>query len=118
MNITTKQIKKFAKTSFTNKDLDIKKVNRITKLLNRSELKIYIKAIKSYQNSKTITLITSKITEKNNLLKQLSKLYPNKNIVIKEDKSLIGGIKIVDNDMIHESNIKNNLENLILFINN
>ena len=117
MNITTKHIKKLAEASFTNKNLDIKKINRITKLLNRNELKTYIKAIKNYQNSTTITLITSKLTEKNNLLKLVSRLFPNKAIVIKEDKSLIGGIKIVDNDMIYESNIKNNLENLISFIN-
>ena len=39
-----------------------------------------------------------------------------KNIQLKEDKSLIAGIKIVDNDLIYESNVKNTLENLVSFI--
>ena len=47
----------------------------------------------------------------------MSKLFPEKSIQFKEDKSLIGGIKIIDNDLIYEANIKNTLENLVTFIN-
>lgn len=115
--MTKKQTRKLATISFNNNNLNIKTVNRIVKQLNRSELKSYIKALKEYEKSITVTLITPKIVNKTPLLKEMKKLFPEKNIQFKEDKSLIGGIKIVDNDVIYESNIKNRLENLVSFIN-
>ena len=116
--MTKRLIKKLATASFTNENLSFTKINRIVKFLNRSELKAYIKDVKNYRDSKTIILITSKLLEKDRLIKDLNKLFPDKKILLKEDKSLIAGIKIINKDIIYESNIKNTLQNLVSFINN
>ena len=115
--MTKKQIRKLVKASYNKNSLDVKLVNRIVKKLNRTELKTYIKLIKLKEQAKTVTLIASKLTDKESLKKEMGKLFPEKSILFKEDASLIGGIKIIDNDLIYEANIKNSLENLTTFIN-
>lgn len=114
--MTKKQIRKLVIASYTKNNLDGKLANKIANKLTRNELKTYIKLVKSSEQAKTVTLITSKLTDTVNLKKEMSKLFPQKNIQLKEDKSLIAGIKIVDNDLIYESNVKNTLENLVSFI--
>src|SRR3972149_10838978 len=112
-----KQIKKLAITSYTKGELDYKKVKKNIKFLNRSELKLYIKAIKNYENIKTITVFVPSIAGKKNILKDLKKIFPKKRIIFKKDESLIAGIRIIDNDIVYDTNIKNTLENLVYFFN-
>ena len=54
--MTKKQIRNLALASYTNDQLDNKKVNRISKLLTRFELKEYIKTVKNVEKSKTVTV--------------------------------------------------------------
>lgn len=115
--MTKKQIRKLTAASFNKNNLDIKLVNRITKDLSRNELRTYIKILKENAKTKTVILVIPKIVNKSITLKEMKKLFPGKNIQFKEDKSLIGGIKIIDGDIIYESNIKNRLDNLVSFIN-
>ena len=60
--MTKKQIRNLATSSYTENQLDNKKVNRISKILNRSELKQYIKAVKIVEKSKTVTVYSAKIS--------------------------------------------------------
>jgi F0F1-type ATP synthase delta subunit len=115
--MTTKQIKNLAVTSYTNELLDSKKINRIVKLLNRSQLKRYIKFLKSLEQSKTVKVIMPKLASKNELAKDLKTQFPNKRLEFYEDKSLIAGLKLIDNDNIYDFNLKNTFENLISYIN-
>jgi len=115
--MTTKQIKKLASASYTNEFLDSKKVNRIAKLLNRNELKRYIKFLKSLEQSKTVRIIMSKLEGKSLITKELKAKFPNKRLEFSEDKSLIAGLKLVDNDNIYDFNLKNTFENLVSYIN-
>ena len=115
--MTTKQIKNLAVASYTSGLLDAKKVNRITKLLNRSELKKYIKFLKSLEQGKTIKVIMAKLDTKNGLSKELKAKFHNKRIEFSEDKSLIAGVKIIDNDNIYDFNLANTFKNLISYIN-
>lgn len=111
-------IKKMANYSYINGRLDSKKINRITKLLKKSELKAYVKFLKVIELKKTVNVFVSDISEKNAVLQYVKKAFPNKIINITEDKSLIGGIKIVDYDMEYEYNLKNTLNSLIDFVSN
>lgn len=112
-----KQIKKLAYLSYTKNTLDIKKVNKIANTLTRSELKEYIKAIKLLEKGGKIILLMPKITGKESLLKEIKRIYPAKKILIKEDKSLIAGIRVIDNDTIFDFNLKNTLQNLVSYVN-
>ena len=114
--MTKKQIRKLVTASYTKNNLDGKLVSKIANKLTRNELKTYLKLVKSSEQAKTVTLIAPKLTDKVNLKKEMSRLFPEKNIQLKVDKSLIGGVKIIDNDLIYESNIKSTLEDLVSFI--
>jgi F0F1-type ATP synthase delta subunit len=115
--MTTKQIKNLAVASYTSELLDAKKVNRVTKLLNRFELKKYIKFLKNLEQSKTVKVIMAKLDTKNGLAKELKAKFPNTRIEFSEDKSLIAGVKLIDNDNIYDFNLANTFKNLVSYIN-
>lgn len=105
-----KLIKKLAQASYKNNTLDKKSVERITPLLLRKDLKQYIKMLKNREQKKTVVVT---VTSKKRLYKsEFAKLYPNKRIVHEIDPSLIAGIKILDNDVLFEMNLKNSLERI------
>lgn len=115
--MTKKIIKKLAVESYTKESLDSKKVDRIVKQLGKSDLKLYIKAIKNYESNKTVILLLPSISDKTSLIKEVKKLFPQKRIVIKIDESIIAGIRIIDGDNIYDFNLQNTLENLVSHIN-
>jgi F0F1-type ATP synthase delta subunit len=115
--MTTKQIKNLAIASYSGELLDAKKVNRVAKLLNRNELKRYIKFLKALEQSKTVKVIMSDLKTKNLITKELKNKFPNKKMEFLEDKSLIAGLKIIDNDNIYDFNLANTLGNLVSYIN-
>lgn len=115
--MTKKEIKKLVLASYTKEKLDVKKVNKIIKFFTKSDLKKYINYLKLSEKSKNIIVEVSNLSEKNKIMKEIKKMYPNKNISIKENKNIIAGIKITNNDIIYEANLKNNLENLVAFMN-
>ena len=112
-----KQIKKLAELSYTKETLDSKKVNKIVKYLKTDELKEYIKAIKIIENNKKVVLIVPEISGKESIIKEMKKLFPGKKIIVKTDKSIIAGIRIIDNDNIYDFNLKDTLNNLVTYIN-
>ncbi len=109
-------LKKLALASYTNGKLDERKVNLIVKYLKRSEFKYYLRALKNLESTKTVYIQTANElgTEEK---KSIKSLYGSKNLVFTKDRSLIAGIRIIDNDMIYENNLKNNLKNLVNAIN-
>ena len=115
--MTVKQIKDLAKASYTKEQLDVKNVNRVAKLLNRSEFKQYIKFLKSIEQQKTVKIAISDANTKGVLLRQLKNKFPGKKLEFTEDKALIAGIKIIDNDNIYDLNLANTLDDLVSYIN-
>lgn len=109
-----KFIKKLSLASYTNEKLDEKKVNTIVKKLSKSELKSYIKFLKNLEKQKTVYIYLSKMDTQ--IQNEFDKMFKDKKIIIQEDKSLIAGFKIIDNDIIYEQNIKNNMLNIVSFI--
>ncbi|MCL6096812.1 MAG: hypothetical protein M1444_04005 [Patescibacteria group bacterium] len=115
--MTRKLIKKLALASYSKNKLDSKKVNKIVKLLNRKELKTYIKTVKNYESARTVTFLTPRASRGDEYVSELRKMFPGKRILVKQDDSLIAGIRIVDNDTIYDFNIRNTLQNLVSYIN-
>lgn len=112
-----KEIKKLVLASYTNNKLDKKRVDKIVKHLTRSELKNYIKYLKLNEKSKNIVVEVSSLSNKEQIMKNIKKNYPDKNISVIENRKIIAGIKITNNDIIYEANLKNRLENLVAFMN-
>lgn len=109
MKITKKIIGQLVLESYTRDALDPKKVAKISSLLSRSDLKIYIRGLKLSEKSRTISLVLpDKKLYNKSLVKGLQK-----NVEVVEDKSLLLGVKIIDNDTIHDLSLKNSLESFI-----
>lgn len=113
MNI--RKIKDLVLASYTKSVLDEKKVNAIVNMLNRPDLKQYINELKSYESKKNITIAAPFIQNEENK-KLYEELFPNKKIIYKQDSSLIAGVKITNNDIIYEFNLKNTFDNIISYI--
>lgn len=113
-----KKMKKFALASYKKNNLDYSLVMKIVKNLSRSELKEYVRAIKNIENSKNVEVTVVDSILAADLIRKMESIFKGKKIVVKEDKSLIAGIKISDYDMVYELNLKNKINKIIDFINN
>lgn len=112
--INNKKIKKLALESYNKTQLNVPRVQRISAILKRNELKYYIKALKQVESKKTITLVVpdEEIESVGVVVAKLRIAYPDKKILIKTDPSLIAGIKVINDDLIYEVSIKQMLEDL------
>lgn len=108
-------IKTLTLASFTKERIDEKKVLKISKLLKRTDLKIYIKFLKLLEKKNTVNVWVSSYGDKS-LQNKLSNIFKSKRIVIKEDKELLSGIKIEDFDNVYEFNLKNSIKNAVDFM--
>ena len=112
--MTKKQIKLLAQKSFIRKQLDSKRVLSFTKGMKRRELREYLRAVKSIDAKNKVTIIVPSLSKfKKSDLSVFLKTYANKEIIYQEDPSLLVGVKIIDNDLVHDFNLKNSLENII-----
>lgn len=99
-------IKKLAEKSFDKNNLNEKSVLEISKKLKREDLKVYIKDLKNIEAKKTVIVTLSSMKNLNDLKNYFSKIYPEKRIIIKEDNSLLTGIKIIDFDNVFELSLR------------
>lgn len=113
--MTNKLIKKLADASYSKNWLDQNKVNKIVKKLTKSDLKQYIKELKALENKKRVYVYMAKLAD-TKLQNQIKKFFIGKKVLFQEDKNLIAGIKIVNNDIVFEQNLRNNLNNMINYI--
>lgn len=108
-----KKFVQLALSSYKGKYLDEKKVNSISSILSRSDLKKYINALSNLENNKK--LIVS-VPSDSFGVKAFEKLFPNKRIVLKIDPSLLLGVSIIDNDTEYEFSLKNSLDKILSYI--
>ena len=114
--MTTREIKKLAAQSFTNWDLDVKKIKRTMSLLNKKQLKTYIKFLKKLENERLVYLFTPMDRVDDKTSSKIKSMFPGKKVEYIKDPNLIVGIKIVDNDMVYEFNLKDSLDNIITYL--
>ncbi|KKQ75334.1 MAG: hypothetical protein US96_C0013G0028 [Candidatus Woesebacteria bacterium GW2011_GWB1_38_5b] len=105
-----KIIKKLAKKSFTKDKIDEKKVNMISNLLNKSDLKVYIKDLKNINSEKIVTVTVASEDGVDELNAYFRKVYPNKKIVVNTDPELINGVRVVDSNNEYEFSLKSFME--------
>lgn len=107
-----KHIKKLVIHSYKKERLDSKIVQRIADLLSRSELKDYLNELKRYEKKRTVIVsLTDYPTELEQ--KKLGALFPHKKIVYNIDPSLLTGMRVMDDDVLLDINLKNTLDELV-----
>ena len=104
-------IKKLASASFVKNNLDSRNVSRVTKILKREDLKVYIIDLKNIEARRTVLVTLPSRSGVSEIKSHFSKIYPGKRIVFNVDESLLSGIKVVDYDNVYELSIKGLLEN-------
>ncbi|EKD87018.1 MAG: hypothetical protein ACD_37C00072G0002 [uncultured bacterium] len=106
-------IKKLAIQSYSNNNLNKKTTIEIAKSLKRSDLKVYVKKLKTLEAKKTIRVT---IPDKIGLDKKkrfFSKIYPDQRIVFDIDPTLLTGIKVTDFDNEYELSLRGMLEHAL-----
>lgn len=110
-------IKKLANASYVREELNEEKVLKIAKLLNKGQLREYIKALKLIEKKNTVKVT---ISSKPDIFLQnsLKEIFKSKKIKMTQDDNLIAGIKIEDFDNVYEFNLSNTLKNIVNYISN
>ncbi len=109
--MTKKQIKQLVQESYMDDQLNEKKVLLIAQSLSRHDLKQYIKDLRKLEKQRNVVVLLPQESLKEEE-QTLQDLFPDKHLKFKIDPSLILGVKIVNNDIISEFNLKNTLEKL------
>lgn len=110
-------IKLLATSSYTKNKLDKEKVAKVVKNLTKKELREYIRILKDIESKNTVIAYLPSLSQKSELLeRELKKNFSDKKIEFREDNSLIAGIKIIDYDNVYNLNLKNAIDDMILFI--
>ncbi|GEM_PF-1484581 len=107
-----KLIKDLVLASYTNGDLDSEKVEKIAKMLSRSMLKQYLKALK-HRDSYLSVAINSAFAIGDMQKEELESMFPEKKITYNIDPRLVAGIKVTKDDIIFEMSIKGVLDEML-----
>lgn len=108
-------LKELMRVSIVDGSLDEKVVKTIALSLKRRELKQYIKALRNWEKEQSIIIKAAK-TPRDIDKKLITSLFPNKCIHYKTSPSLLLGVKIIDNDMEYELNLKSKLEKMLSYV--
>ena len=109
-------IKKLAKASYSGDKIDKTKAIKVSKSLNRSDLKVYIKNLKNIENRRIVVITLPSEKGASEIKQMFARIYPLKRIVLKIDPELITGIKVIDYDNEYEFSLKNFLEDSLNYI--
>lgn len=114
--MTIKEIKKLAEQSFINSKLDTKIIKKIIARLKKKELKVYIKFLKKLENERLVRVFlpVDKIEDK--IIREIRNMFPGKKIEYVTDSNLIAGLRVIDNDMVYEFNLKDSLKRIIKYL--
>jgi F0F1-type ATP synthase delta subunit len=112
--MTKRQIKLLAKASYLNNELDGTRSTKIANRLTREELKNYLRALKSIEKQRTVTVIVPDISvnNKRDIEKRFTNLFKDKKIVMETDSELLVGLKIINNDLVYELSLQNTFDKI------
>lgn len=109
--MTKKNIKQLVFASYKKENLDEATVEHIANLLTKTELKEYVRELKSYEQKNTVVIVLPYMPNAKDQ-KKISENFMSKKIMYMIDSSLMVGIRVIDNDLISEYNLKNTLEEM------
>ncbi len=109
--MSIKIIKQLANASYTGKDLDQAKASRVVKLLNRKELKEYLRLLKKQEQQNSIR-VESAYSLDSEQMTLLQNLFPSKKMFYTRDASLLLGLRVIDNDIVYNFNLADSLKSI------
>ncbi len=112
-----KKLKKLVALSYTKNNLDEEKVATIVRSLSRIQLKQYIKSLKNQEAKRSIVAAFPRQPSRETVEK-LQDMYPNKQIAVVVDPSLLLGVKIIANDLVFNYSLKHSLQSIESYIAN
>ncbi len=109
-----KQIEHLVLQSYSGGNLDIKSVEKLISQISRRDLKMYIRALKNWENKHSVEIFVPEEKYKNYLKSgTIKKLFPKKKVKFDTDPSLIMGVRIISEDLIYDFDLKDTLEGLV-----
>lgn len=114
--INKKVVAKLVEVSYNKGRLDEHKINKIIKILNRKDLREYLKALKR-QESKNNVFIDHSFDLSDQDKQKLGNLFPDKTVIFRKDPGLVWGIRILEDDKVYNLNMKNVLEQMRIYLN-
>lgn len=109
--MTKKYITQLVLASYKKNNLDEDTVEKIANLLTKTELKEYVRELKSSERKKTVVVVLPYMPNEKDQ-KKITGGFPNKKIMYMIDSTLMVGIRLIDNDLISEYNLKNTLDEM------
>ncbi len=113
--MVTVNIKKLVKESYKDGILVEEYVEYIAGKLSRKDLKEYISLLKAEEMKKQVLVTSASELSKEDIAK-IQKLYPGMQIVTSIDKSMISGVRIVENNKEYEINLNRTFHDIIGFL--
>lgn len=112
----TRQVQKnLISSSYKNGVLDQKMVTRIAGLLNRRDLKLYIRGLKNQEKKLTI-VVESPVELSKKTQDEISRGFSGKKVISRLSPDLIMGMRLHDGDNIYRLNVHDRLEDLKTYI--
>jgi hypothetical protein len=106
-----KQIAKLVEMSFVDGVLDEHSVNKAIGQLDGRELREFLKILTEQEKRQQVYIdLTFAIKEGDK--KIFRELFPGKRVVFRNDTDLVFGIRITDNDMVYNLNMKDALDQI------
>lgn len=113
--MTKRFLKEMIQASLTNKSLDEKKINTISAHLSRSELKVYLRALKNYTSKNSVTVVSA-LALPTLVKKDFAQRFSGKNLLFEIEPGLLFGVKIVEGDMVYDQTLSSSFQNLVEFV--
>jgi 16S rRNA G966 N2-methylase RsmD len=107
-----KLIEQLITASYTDKNMDFAKVQKIAGMLNRKMLKEYIKGLKRYEK-KTTVFVDLPYDVQQSEKKGIDALFPEKKILYNTDQTLLAGVRITDDDILYELSLKDSIHKML-----
>src|SRR5260370_39127564 len=100
--MTKKQVRTLVQESYKKNQLDENKVDGITSDLTRKDLKKYLRALKLHETKKIVTVAVPTASIYNTTKQIFFDVFPDKTIVMSEDRLLMLGAKVRADDMLYD----------------
>lgn len=111
-----KKIAKLVEISYIDNVLNEERVLRIAKQLGRAELKNYLKALRLSEDKRTVFVESNfELSEQNK--KSFVNLFADKRVKFRIEPNLLFGIRIIEDDMVYNLNMKSALDQISMYLN-
>lgn len=107
-------MKQLVEASYTEGNLNLDSITKIADKLSRKDLKVYIKALKAYDDKHTLRVESAYPLHESDT-SALKQIFGNKKIRYSENDELLVGVRITDNDTVYNMNLKNTLERIAAY---